>query len=108
MRSARALTAAGGLCVIETQIAPGLSGMLDYGHHTFVKPVNGSFAIVDETDETHGPETSTTGICLVPSLDALTWILRKVGFASVDVLPVPADGYEQLRFGKRAMVAARA
>ena len=108
LRTARALTAAGGLCVIETQIAPGLSGMVDYGHHTFVKPVNGSFAIVDETDETHGPETSTTGICLVPSLDALTWILRKVGFASVDVLPVPADGYEQLRFGKRAMVAARA
>ena len=84
------------------------TSMLDYGHHTFVKPIIGSFAIVDETDETHGPETSTTGICLVPSLDALTWILRKVGFASVEVLPVPADGYEQLRFGKRVMVAARA
>ena len=85
----------------------GLSGAIDYGHHTFVKPLMGSFAIVDETDETHGPETSTTGICLVPSLEALLWVLRKVGFRDVQVLPVPADGYEQLRYGKRVMVAAR-
>ena len=108
LRTARGLTADGGVCVVETQIAPGLTGMLDYGHHTFVKPLKGSFAIVDETDETHGPETSTTGICLVPSLDALTWILRQVGFDSVDVLVPPADAYEQLRYGKRVMVAARA
>ncbi len=108
LRTARALTADGGLCVVETQVAPGLSGMLDYGHHTFVKPMQGSFAIVDETDETHGPETSTTGICLVPSVEALLWILRKVGFRDARVLPVPADGYEQLRFGKRVMVAATA
>ena len=107
LRTARALTAAGGLCGIATQIAPGLSGRLDYGHHTFVKPVTGSFAIVDETDETPGPETSTTGICLVPSLEAVTWILRKVGFARVDVMTPPPDAYEQLRFGKRVMLAAR-
>lgn len=107
LRTARALTNAGGLCLIETQVGPNLSGPLDYGHHTFVKPMMGSFAIVDETDETHGPETSTTGICLVPSLEALLWILRKVGFASADVLDVPVDGYEQLRYGKRVMVAAR-
>lgn len=108
LRTARALTAPGGLCLVETQLAPNLSGPLDYGHHTFVKPMTGNFAIVDETDETHGPETSTTGICLVPSLEALLWVLRKVGFARVEVLPVPADGYEQLRYGKRAMVAAYA
>ena len=35
-------------------------------------------------------------------------VLRKVGFAHAEVLPVPADGYEQLRYGKRVMVAARA
>ncbi|KFN47665.1 class I SAM-dependent methyltransferase [Arenimonas composti] len=108
LRTAHALTAPGGLCVIETQVAPNLAGPLDYGHHTFVKPMMGSFAIVDETDETHGPETSTTGICLVPSLAALLWILRKVGFAEAHVLPPPADAYEQLRYGKRVMVAATA
>lgn len=108
LRRARALAADGGLCLVETQVAPNLSGPLDYGHHTFVKPMVGSFAIVDETDETHGPETSTTGICLVPSVEALLWILRKVGFARAELLPVPADGYEQLRYGKRVMVAAYA
>lgn len=108
LRTARALTREGGLCLIETQVAPGLTGHIDYGHHTFVKPVVGSFAIVDETDETHGPETSTTGICLVPSIETLLWILRKVGFRHAEVLPVPAGGYEQLVHHKRVMVAARA
>mgnify|MGYP003404220295 FL=1 len=106
LRVARSLTR--GVCLIETQVAPGLAGWIDYGHHSFVKPVMGSFAIVDETDETHGPETSTTGICLVPSLDALLWILRKVGFARAEVLPVPGGGYEQLAHHKRVMVAAYA
>lgn len=94
------------LCLIETQVAPGQTGWLDYGSYRFVRPIQGSFAIIDETDDTHGSETSTLGICLVPSLEALVWILHKVGFSRVDVLPVPADGYEQLVHHKRVMVAA--
>ncbi|MGA8276687.1 MAG: DUF1698 domain-containing protein [Rhodanobacteraceae bacterium] len=104
LRVARALTR--GVCIVETQIVPGLSGMVDYGSYRFVRPLKGSFGIIDETGETHGPEASTTGICLVPSLDALFWILHKVGFASVDLVPPPEDAYEQLRHGKRVMVAA--
>lgn len=104
LRVARALCR--GTCLIETQVAPGQTGWLDYGSHRFVRPIQGSFAIIDETDDTHGPETSTLGICLVPSLDALVWILRKVGFSRVEVLPVPADGYEQLVHHKRVMIAA--
>ena len=34
------------------------------------------------------------------------WILRKVGFSRVELLPPPADAYEQLRYGKRVMAAA--
>jgi hypothetical protein len=71
-----------------------------------VRPLKGSFGIIDETGETHGPEASTTGICLVPSLEALLWILQRIGFSRVEVLPVPADGYEQLVHHKRVMVAA--
>ncbi|HET6545630.1 MAG TPA: DUF1698 domain-containing protein [Rhodanobacteraceae bacterium] len=104
LRVARALTR--GVCLVETQIVPGLSGMVDYGSYRFVRPLKGSFGIIDETGETHGPEASTTGICLVPSLDALFWILRKVGFSRVDLVPPPADAYEQLRHGKRVMVVA--
>ncbi|HJT98208.1 MAG TPA: class I SAM-dependent methyltransferase [Rhodanobacteraceae bacterium] len=104
LRVARALTKR--ICLVETQIVPGMSGMVDYGSYRFVRPLKGSFGIIDETEETHGPEASTTGICLVPSLEALLWILRKVGFSRVEVLEPPADAYEQIRYGKRVMVAA--
>jgi tRNA (mo5U34)-methyltransferase len=102
LRQARALSR--NACVVETQVVPGLSGMVDYGSYRFVRPLKGSFGIIDETDDTHGPEASTTGICLVPSVEALLWIMRKVGFARVEVLPPPADAYEQLLHGKRVMV----
>jgi hypothetical protein len=103
LRTASALT--GRICLVETQIVPGLSGMVDYGSYRFVRPLKGSFGIIDETEETHGPEASTTGICLIPSLEALMWIMRKVGFSRVEVLTPPANAYEQLRYGKRVMVA---
>jgi tRNA (mo5U34)-methyltransferase len=102
LRQARALCR--DACVVETQVVPGLSGMVDYGSYRFVRPLKGSFGIIDETDDTHGPEASTTGICLVPSVEALLWIMRKIGFARVDLLPPPADAYEQLLHGKRVMV----
>jgi len=95
------------LCIIETQIVPGMTGYVDYGSYQYVRPLKGSFGIIDETDDTHGPEASVTGICLVPSLDALMWILKKVGFSSVTLLEPPQDAYEQMRYHKRVMIAAR-
>lgn len=103
LRVARALCRR--LCVVETQVVPGLTGWVDYGSYRFVRPLKGSFGIIDETGETHGPEASTTGICLVPSVEALVWIMQRIGFARVEVLPVPDDGYEQLVHRKRVMVA---
>jgi len=105
LRTCRALC--NNLCIIETQIVPGISGYVDYGSYQYVRPLKGSFGIIDETDDTHGPEASITGICMVPSLDALLWILRKVGFSDVSVLEPPEDAYEQLRYHKRVMVAAQ-
>ena len=103
LRVARALTKR--VCLVETQVVPGLTGWVDYGSYRFVRPLKGSFGIIDETDETHGPEASTTGICLVPSVEALVWIMDRLGFKRVEVLPVPDDGYEQLVHRKRVMVA---
>ena len=103
LRVARALTRR--LCLVETQVVPGLTGWVDYGSYRFVRPLKGSFGIIDETGETHGPEASTTGICLVPSTEALVWIMQRIGFDRVEVLPVPEDGYEQLVHRKRVMVA---
>ncbi len=91
------------MCLIETQVAPNLSGPLDWGNYQFVKPMMGSFAIVDETEETHGPEMSTKGICLAPSAEALIWIMEKVGFTHVKLIEPPSDGYEQHIHHKRVM-----
>lgn len=105
LRTCRALCK--NLCLIETQVVPGMTGYVDYGSYKYVRPLKGSFGIVDETDETHGPETGISGICLVPSLEGLLWILHKVGFSDVTILEPPEDAYEQLRFHKRVMLAAQ-
>jgi tRNA (mo5U34)-methyltransferase len=105
LRACRALCR--NLCLIETQVVPGMSGWVDYGGYQYVRPLKGSFGIIDEMEDTHGPEASITGICLVPSLEALLWILDKVGFSRVTVLEPPADAYEQLLHHKRVMVAAQ-
>jgi len=104
LRTCRALCSS--LCVIETQLVPGMSGPVDFGSYEFVRPLKGVFGLIDETGDTHGPEASITGICLVPSLEGLVWVLDRVGFSTTRILPPPADAYEQLRHGKRAMVAA--
>ncbi len=103
LRVARALTKK--VCVVETQIAPGMTGYMDWGSYKYVKEIHGAFTVIDETEELHGPEMSVTGICLCPSLDALIWIMLKVGFRRVEVIAPPVDAYEQHRFGKRAVVA---
>jgi tRNA (mo5U34)-methyltransferase len=103
LRISRALTRK--VCVVETQIAPGLTGYMDWGSYQYVKKIQGSFTVIDESEELHGPEMSVTGICLCPSLDALMWIMKKVGFARVELIAPPGNGYEQHRFGKRAVVA---
>lgn len=94
------------VCIIETQIVPGMSGFVDYGSYQYVRPLKGSFGVIDEMEDTHGPEASVTGICLVPSLEALLWLLEKVGFSRAHVLEPPENAYEQLRYHKRVMVAA--
>ncbi len=93
------------VCLVETQVGPHVSGQLDWGHYEFVKPMMGSFTVIDECHETHGPEMSTLGICLAPSTETLIWIMQKIGFSKVELLTPPKGAYEQIRFGKRVMVA---
>ncbi len=104
LRLARAL--ARRACVIETQVTPNMTGVVDWGACTFQRQMVGSFALIDETDETHAPEASTTGICLCPSYEALVFVLHKVGFTRVERIAPPEGAYEQLASGKRVMVVA--
>jgi hypothetical protein len=104
IRTAHALT--GRVCFIETQLMPPAApGPIDWGSERVKKPVHGAFGVIDETHEVDCPLASMRGISLVPSLEALVWIMQAVGFKQVTVLPPPADGWEQLVSGKRAMVA---
>lgn len=108
LRRARALTAPGGLCLVETQVVPGMHGFVDWGNHRFVRPLKGSFGIIDETAEVHAAEASTLGICLAPDTAGLIWILQAIGFTDVALVPPPADSYEQHVYGKRVMVRCTA
>jgi SAM-dependent methyltransferase len=106
LRLARAVTT--GVCLIETQVAPELMGSIEWGAQGFTRPIQGCLAVVNEADEVAAGnrEACLGGISLCPSLHALQWLLRAVGFQSSVVLPPPAGAYEQLARGKRVMVAA--
>jgi tRNA (mo5U34)-methyltransferase len=93
------------LLLIETQtVMLELSGAIDWGHHTHQTPLRGIFGIVDEMAA--APEGGTSNLALVPSRDGLVWILNRLGFKRIEIVPVPADGYPQLVSGRRIMVAA--
>ena len=106
LRVAQAITK--GVCLIETQIAPNLSGITDWGSYKFNKEIIGCLAIVDESGELEGDnkEANTTAITLFPSLPALLWLLKAVGFKHTEIISPPVDAYEQLASGKRVMVVA--
>jgi tRNA (mo5U34)-methyltransferase len=94
------------LCLVETQLAPNISGPTDWGSYRYVKQIVGSFGMVDETPEVSAGnrEANTGTISLFPSLEALRFLMRAVGFDRVEVV-APEGGNEQLESGKRAMVA---
>jgi len=104
LRLARAVTRRA--FVVETQVVPHVEGHVEWGSSEFHRPLRGIFGIVDETQETHAPETGTRGICLAPSLPALAWLLRRVGFENVTRVLAPDGGNEQLVRHRRAMFVA--
>jgi tRNA (mo5U34)-methyltransferase len=95
------------LLVIETQVLNfNLTGHIDWGTSQYVIPVPGIFGMVDEADSSNR-ENGITGLALVPSRDGLLWLLRRLGFATAEVITPPAGAYEQLATGKRIVVVAR-
>jgi tRNA (mo5U34)-methyltransferase len=106
LRVARALTK--GVCLIETQLAPELPSEMEWGRKEFKKQIKGCFAIVDESQElaAGNREASLDSISLVPSRDALAYLLPQLGFAEVEMLLPLGDAYEQLARGMRVMIAA--
>lgn len=92
--------------LIETQVFPyDVSGRLEDGHYTSQRAVEGVFSL--SLDYASQREGGSSNIALVPSLNALVFLLRNFGFNQVEVLPPAPDDYEQFRRGARVVVYGR-
>lgn len=105
LRALKALTRK--MLIIETPVAPDLSGEIDWGNSQFQKKLNGSFALLDLAAESKKRNGSLTGLSLCPGRETLVWLMEKLGFSSVEVVTIPSDMHEQLSSGKRIVVVGR-
>ncbi|MEK7831327.1 MAG: methyltransferase domain-containing protein, partial [Acidobacteriota bacterium] len=105
LRRAKALTKK--VLIIETPVAPDLSGEIDWGTRHAKKTLQGSFAVLDQTVESTLPTGSLTRLSLCPGRETLVWMMKKLGFSSVEILPVPPDAHEQLVSGSRIMFVCK-
>jgi tRNA (mo5U34)-methyltransferase len=89
--------------LIETQVFPyDVSGRLEDGHYANMRRIEGVFGLTP--DYSSHREGGSTDIALVPSLNALLFLLRTFGFTETVVLPSGPDDYEQFRRGSRVVV----
>lgn len=96
------------LCVIETQVIDEIRGQTEWGSKNWSREYEGVFALIDERTEYESdcPEAGSFGLALCPSLNALLFILRTVGFKQIELVTPPLDGYEQHVRGKRVILTA--
>ncbi len=89
--------------LIETQVFPyDVTGRIEDGNYQSQRPVEGVFALTP--DYPAGREGGSTSVALVPSLNALLFLLKHFGFENVTVLPSAGEDYEQYRRGSRAII----
>jgi ABC-2 type transport system ATP-binding protein/lipopolysaccharide transport system ATP-binding protein len=103
LRIARALTKQ--TLVIETLVAPEVSGQVDWGSCQTQKELQGSFALIDHRGETHLPYRGLTDFSLCPGRETLIKLMRRLGFSRVEVIDPPPETHEQLASHKRIIVA---
>lgn len=102
LRAARAITKQ--VLLIETPIAPEATGQIESGEQA--KPLLGSFALIDQRNEAQLPPDNLTGLGLCPGRAALLGLLKRLGFARVELVPPPPGAVEPLASGKQLMLAA--
>jgi ubiquinone/menaquinone biosynthesis C-methylase UbiE len=89
--------------LIETQLFPyDIAGRVEDGYYLTQREVHGVFSM--SLDYPKGREGGSTTIALVPSLNALLFLLKEFGFRSVQVLNPDPDDYEQFRRRSRVVV----
>jgi len=105
-----ALRLASELCrkhiLIETQVFPyDISGRIEDGYYQEQRAVHGVFSL--SVDSSSNPVGGSTDLALVPSLNALLFLLKTFGFREVTVLEFDPTEYEQFRRGARVVVYGR-
>jgi tRNA (mo5U34)-methyltransferase len=84
--------------LIETEVA----GRIEDGHFRNQRDMDGMFSLSpDYSDHTVG---GSANLALVPSVNALTLIMRTLGFADIKILAFESDDYEPFRGKSRVMV----
>ena len=92
------------LC-IETQVLPyDMVGKIEDGSYLWQRDLHGMFGLcVDYSDK---PEGGLTDLALVPSRQALEFLLVKFGFSAVTFYTAASDDYEQFTRNQRVIVFA--
>jgi tRNA (mo5U34)-methyltransferase len=92
--------------LVETQVFPyDVRGRIEDGGYENQRQVEGMFALAP--DYPSGREGGSTSLALVPSLNALIFLLKHLGFEYVTVLQPVEQDYEQYRRGSRVVVYGR-
>lgn len=92
--------------LVETQIFPfDITGPIEDGHYEWQRNVEGVFSL--SVDYAVRREGGSTDIAMIPSLNALVFLLKNFGFKTVEVMKFDVHEYEQFRRGSRVVVYGR-
>jgi tRNA (mo5U34)-methyltransferase len=94
----------GHMC-LETQVLPfQISGKVEDGNYLWQRETKGMFGLFDDYPESK--EGGLTRFALVPSRDALVYLLEAFGFVNISFYEPSSDDYEQFVRGSRVIVFA--
>lgn len=89
--------------LVETQVFPfDISGRIEDGHYQWLRPVNGVFSLSPDYGQKR--EGGNSDLAIVPSVNALLFLLKHLGFNRTHILDANSDDYEQFRRGSRVIV----
>jgi tRNA (mo5U34)-methyltransferase len=90
---------------IETQVLPyDLSGPVEDGSYLWQRDLNGLFGLC--VDYSYRSEGGLTDLALVPSRNALEFLLKQFGFRKVSFYKPESDDYEQFTRNHRVIIFA--
>jgi tRNA (mo5U34)-methyltransferase len=90
---------------IETQVMPFQAmGRIEDGSYLAQRELNGIFGLC--ADYSHSKVGGMTNLALVPSIDALLFLLKQFGFRTIDLYRPSRDDYEQFVRGSRVIIYA--